>query len=139
MSKSIDKLVDEMAPLPAAPPPQPSRFDLIDRAEKAERELAAARATIAEHVEENLSLHAECIRLETGYSEYSAKVEARIAETEAENARLEASHVATEELLRQETELRQKREARATKVIALLDRAYDEDIYVREARKAIRG
>jgi len=39
--------------------------DVSERAAlmKAERELSAARATLAEHVEENLSLHAECNEL----------------------------------------------------------------------------
>lgn len=89
--------------------------------ETLERELVAARATLAEHVEENLALHARCNELE------------------AENARLEASHRATEELLLTETELRRKLEARMVTVQLLLDRAHDDDVYVREARKASRG
>ena len=38
--------------------------ELAARAEKAERDLARARATLAEHVNENLALHARCAELE---------------------------------------------------------------------------
>lgn len=39
-------------------------LELMLRVNKAEADLAAAQATLTEHVEENLSLHARCNELE---------------------------------------------------------------------------
>jgi phage shock protein A len=43
---------------------------------KAERELGAARATLAEHVEENLALHRRCIELEEDNAKSHALIDA---------------------------------------------------------------
>lgn len=61
---------------------------------KAERELSAARATLAEHVEENLSLHRRCIELE----EENAKAQALI----------DAMERGGQDLLRKLAELRER-------------------------------
>lgn len=44
------------------------------RQEKLERELAAARATLAEHVEENLILHRQCMEHEEKLAELRERV-----------------------------------------------------------------
>jgi hypothetical protein len=74
------------------PPGKPRIADpLALRVEKLERELATARATLAEHVEENIALHARVIELEATI-ERAQKILAEGRPLDSPEARL-ASHL----------------------------------------------
>jgi hypothetical protein len=60
-------------------------IELMARAQRAEETLASVRATLAEHVEENLTLHRRVSELEAALQSLVRASAARVAELEKEN------------------------------------------------------